>query len=177
MINCLNKISFKICLGLSAILFFINCSNGELSKIEKEKIKAERQNVISISIEATRTQDIENYMSVLPKDIIIKDNQGGIVTRTRQKANTLRDWSIIKKTLNIKMNIDSIQFAQIDSIIVYTSQSWERLMFQRDGITTDAILTTQKHKEIWKQRQHQWLNYETEELDGEIFINGFPYVQ
>lgn len=62
-----------------------------------------------------------------------------------------------------------------DTATVYTSQRWERLMLQRDGETTDNVVTTQKHRETWRKTPDGWRLYDVEELGGEVFINGEPY--
>lgn len=49
------------------------------------------------------------------------------------------------------------------------------MMFQRDGITKDTVLTTQKHEETWKRNEKGWFGNEVKELGGEIFINGKPF--
>jgi hypothetical protein len=73
------------------------------------------------------------------------------------------------------MEIDSIQYPSKDSVLVYTSQHWERMMYQRDGITTDTVLTTQRHQEIWKKTPKGWFGYNIIELGGEVFVNGNKY--
>ena len=92
----------------------------------------------------------------------------------KQREFVLRDWAIVDTTLNNTYNLDSITVFK-DSVVAYTFQKWERIMFQRDGITKDNVLTTQSHKEVWKKRLHLWMNYSVEELGGEIFINGKKY--
>jgi hypothetical protein len=143
---------------------------------EKLAIRELIKKNIDEGIEATRIKDIETYMQRLPEDLIIYDERGKTISRDQQKEFALRDWAIIDTTLNIKMEIDSIQFEKKDSIIVFTSQRWERLMFQRDGITLDTVLTTQRHREIWKKNANGWFGYEIEELGGSILINGKDYI-
>jgi len=48
-------------------------------------------------------------------------------------------------------------------------------MLQRDGKTTDTVLATQKHRETWRKTPLGWFAYETEELGGEVFVNGKPF--
>ncbi|MDO1502312.1 hypothetical protein Q2T40_19430 [Winogradskyella maritima] len=149
--------------------------DSELTLDEKQSIENLIQNEINTMIEAVNKKDIKTYMEKMPLDFIIYDENGEIITREKQRERALRDWSIIKKTLNNQMNIDSIDYTSRDSLYVYTSQRWERLMFQRDGITTDTVLTTQKHKELWKKGKLGWIGYDIEELGGNIFINGKKY--
>lgn len=125
--------------------------------------------------EATRLKDIEAYMSLLPPDFVIHDESGVDITREQQRAYALRDWSIIERTLDIVVHIDSLQ-VRGDSAIVFTSQRWERLMYRRDGVTLDTVLTTQRHREVWRRADGQWRNYQVGELGGSVHINGEPYV-
>ena len=143
---------------------------------QTQKIRNEIQKEIDDSLEATRTQDIDEYMKRMPVGALIYDESGEITTREKQREYILRDWAIIDTTLNINCQIDSLQvFA--DSAIVYTSQRWERMMFHRDGINKDTVITTQIHKELWKKGINRWENYQIEELGGQIFINGKRYFE
>ncbi|MFD1314276.1 hypothetical protein [Namhaeicola litoreus] len=164
---------------LPSILLLIGCnSNGKsekLSQQEKKSIQNSIQKEIDIMIQAVSNKDIDTYMKGMPEDFIIYDENGEIITRLKQKEYALRDWAIIEKTLNNEMKIDSIGFMAPDSVYVYTSQRWERIMFQRDGITKDTVITSQLHKELWKNRKNRWIGYDVEELGGEIFINGKKY--
>lgn len=161
------------------IVIAIGCTSNkeskDLSDAEKSEIKKIILNEINEGVEATRTKNIERYMSQMPEDLIIYDEGGKIISREKQKEYALRDWAIIDTTLQIMMQIDSIQYLQKDSILVYTYQEWERMMFQRDGITRDTILTNQRHKETWKKTAEGWFGYEVKELGGKVFINGKEY--
>ena len=152
-----------------------NKSISELSLTQKAEIKEQIKKEIEEGLKATRTKNIELYMSQLPNDLILIDENGKLISKEQQRENTLRDWAIIDTTLNIEMKIDSIRFLKKDSVIVFTSQSWERMMFQRDGIKTDTVLTTQKHRETWKRNDIGWFGYYIEELGGTILINGKEY--
>ena len=164
----------KLCHGATGaltLLVIVGC-NGEDTKF---RARSQIEASIARSLEATRTQDIDAYMAGIPDDLVIHDTSGASITREQLRADTLRDWSIIPKTLSISMTIDSIA-VDGNSATVYTSQRWERLMFQRDGKTIDTVLTTQKHKETWRQTPRGWFGYEVKELGGEVFVNGkaFP---
>jgi hypothetical protein len=174
-----NLLAFKNLAILFMIAFFVftGCSNHEFSKREKDTIFNSVRQSLDEGLQATINKDIELYMKNLPEDLLIFDESGEIISREKQREYALRDWSIIDSTLHISVDIDSINYASRDSIFVYTSQRWERLMFQRDGITIDTVLTTQRHKETWKPNPKGWLGYTIEELGGEIFINGLSYYQ
>lgn len=136
--------------------------------------RAEIEAAITRGVEATRAQDIDAYMAEIPADVVVRDESGEVITRERQRANTLRDWGVISKTLSIRVTIE--RFELDDSVAtVWTSQRWERLMLRRDGVTTDTVLTTQRHKETWRRTPRGWLAYEIEELGGEVFVNGERY--
>ena len=153
--------------GVLAALLLVGCAGDSRESIARSQIES----AIARSVEATRTQDIDGYMASIPEDIILRDGSGEIITRGQLRANVLRDWSIIAKTLSISVTIDSVA-VDGDSATVHTSQRWERLMFERDGKTTDTVLTTQKHKETWHKTPRGWFAYEIEELGGEVFVNG-----
>ena len=160
---------------LVILSFQLSCRENQQEKAVR--IQQEIQLALDKGVEATRTKDIEVYMENLPADLIIYDETGELISREQQKEYALRDWAIIDTTLRIKVVIDSLNTTSEDGVIVYTSQMWERMMFRRDGITTDTVLTTQKHKEIWRKNPGGWQGYEIEELGGKIFINGTEYHQ
>jgi hypothetical protein len=64
-----------------------------------------------------------------------------------------------------------------DSVVVYTDQRWERLMLQRDLVTRDTVITTQKHREVWRRIGGGWRLSRVKELGGTILVNGKPYVE
>ena len=142
---------------------------------ERTLIRSEIEHQISLGLTATRTKDIDLYMSLLPADLILRDPNGNEISRLEQRENALRDWSIIDSTLSIGMNIERIEFPERDSVIAYTHQEWKRIMFRQDGTTTDTVLTTQKHRETWKKTNAGWFVYTIEELGGQVFINGKEY--
>ena len=155
-----------------ALIFFCGCKT-EKNQTDTE-IKNDIQKQLDKCVQAVTTKDINLYMDLIPEDFIIKDQSGEIISREKQKEYTLRDWSIIDTTLNNEFVVDSIK-TYGDSVLAYTSQKWERLMFRQDGKTKDTILTTQKHIETWRKTAKGWLNYEVKELGGDTFINGKLY--
>jgi hypothetical protein len=129
---------------------------------------------IARGVDATRTKNIDAYMDQIPLGMEIRDERGAIITRDQQRVNTLRDWSIIALTRAISVVIDSLT-ARDDSVIVYTYQRWDRLMYERDGRTLDTVVTTQRHRELWRRGPQGWRSYRIEELGGTVEINGKPY--
>ncbi len=169
----------RIMKGLNSILtiiwistILVGCSEKNLQS--ESQIKEEIQYQLDKCVKAVETKDIELYMDLIPEDFVIYDESGEIIGREKQREYTLRDWSIIDRTLNNKYIADSIKVSG-DSAIVFTSQRWERLMFQRDGETMDTVLTTQRHIETWKKTKKGWLNYDVKELGGQVFVNGIEY--
>lgn len=149
-------------------------SCAESGRQDVAKVKAEIQAQLDKCVLAVSTKNIDLYMELMPADFIIRDESGEIITREKQREYTLRDWSIIDTTLSNRFVVDSLTVAG-DSASVYTSQRWERLMFRRDGKTLDTVLTTQRHREVWRKRPQGWLNYDVTELGGEVYINGNLY--
>lgn len=148
------------------------CSTND--RPSESQIKEEIQSQLDKCVQAVATKDIELYMDLIPEDFVIYDESGDTISREEQRAYALRDWSIIDRTLSNQYTADSLKISG-DSAIVFTSQRWERLMFQRDGKTLDTVLTTQKHMETWKKTNKGWLNYDVKELGGQVFINGKEY--
>lgn len=136
--------------------------------------RQEIEGAIQLSIAATRAKDIDAYMRTFAPGLAILDERGDTISVAEQRANTLRDWSIIVETTDITMVIDSLAVAG-DSATVFTAQRWARLMLQRDGITRDTVVTTQDHREAWVHTRAGWKQARVEELGGTITINGRPY--
>ncbi len=160
----------KIFLVVSLLVpFFLGCNTEE--KQSESQIKEEIQSQLDRCVKAIETKDIELYMDLIPEEFVIYDESGEVITREKQREYTLRDWSIIERTLSNQYTADSIHVFG-DSAIVYTSQRWERLMFQRDGKTIDTVLTTQKHVETWRKTNKGWMNFDVKQLGGQVFVNG-----
>ncbi|MFN0181225.1 MAG: hypothetical protein ACKVZ0_20655 [Gemmatimonadales bacterium] len=140
-----------------------------------EAVRAAIGAELARSTEATRAEDIDAYMDQMPVGAVIHDEGGAVITREQQRANILRDWAIIERTLAIEVVVDSLMLVTADSATVHTSQRWERLMYRRDGVTLDTVVTTQKHREAWAKTPRGWRAFEVEELGGTVTINGTPY--
>ena len=160
------------------ILLCIGASCGSPAShalLSNEEVRSAIKVQIAKGVEATRIQDIDAYMDGVPEDLVIHDERGERITREQQRANTLRDWGIIPRTLTIDVKVDSLRRHGDTAATVYTSQRWERLMRQRQGEKLDTVLTTQAHKEWWRKTQRGWRAYEIKELGGAVWINGTPY--
>ncbi len=138
----------------------------------KKLIQAE----IDISTEATRTKDIERYMSGVPKDWQAQEHEEGGRTLTREglRRDQLEQWSIIEKTISVWRRVDRLE-VQGSEATAWTSQRWERLMRQHTGTALDHVVTTQDHEEKWRFVDGKWWGSAVKELGGEVFVNGQPY--
>ena len=165
------KILIKII--IISIVFTACKQNPQKSPAE---IKAAIQRELDKCVEAVNSKNIKLYMSLIPTDFELTNENGEIITREEQQTFILRDWSIIDTTLHNVYVVDSIDIYP-DSVIAFTSQKWERLMFQRDGLTKDTVITTQLHRETWRYNSSGWMNYGITELGGKIYINGELYVE
>ena len=132
------------------------------------------------SNDATKREDIDAYLSVLAPDFQVEndsfgDEHGETLSRDEMRAAILRDWGIITEHRVVETKIDSL-FARGDSAVVFTSQRYERLMLQRDGITVDTVFTSVTHQELWRRGPQDWLLARVRELaHGPILINGQIY--
>lgn len=140
-----------------------------------EAVQALIEGEIALGVRATWDQDIEAFMDGVPADYRIDDESGEVITREQLRANTLRNWAVIPRTLDLSIVVDSLELVSDSVAIVWNSQRWERLMSRPDRPGEDTVLTTQKHRETWKLTDGRWLNYVIEELGGEIHVNGRPY--
>ena len=132
---------------------------------------------IDRSLDATRRKDINTFIDGFVPDFQIITPQGSRITLDTLRANTLRDWSIIPATRELSMRIDSLGPVASDTAVVYTAQRWDRLMLERDGVTRDTVVTTQKHREVWRMTKGRWRRAEVKELGGTVEVNGKPFNQ
>jgi hypothetical protein len=116
------------CFLLSAIFLLLSC-NSNIGKSDSQ-IKNEIQTQLNKCAEAVEMKDINLYMELIPKDFIIYDENGEVISREKQREYTLRDWNVIDKTISNNFIADSLEVFG-DSAIVYTSQRWKRLCFKK----------------------------------------------
>lgn len=164
---------------LSSLLAFTvaSCaSDPRTEPVVRDAVRIAIQGEIDKCVEATRTQNIDVYMGCIPTDWVLHDESGKVVSREQLRSNALRDWGVIPRTLAIETKIDSLD-VKGDVATVYTSQRWERLMLQRDGKTVDTVLTTQRHRETWRNTSKGWMAYQIDELGGNVWVNGKPYAE
>jgi len=142
-----------------------------------DEVRSQIEAQITRTVEATRRQDIDAYMATFAPDFeeIADDGDQGKLADLR--AHALRDWAIIPATRDIWARIDSLGPVSGESVVVYTSQRWDRLMLERDGVTRDTVVTTQKHRELWRRTKSGWRPSRVKELGGTVMVNGKPYPQ
>jgi hypothetical protein len=157
---------FRVPAALLVLTAVSNCSD-HLGSIRRA-IQIE----IDGSVDATRRQDIDAFMAGFTSEFEVAATDGDQGKLADVRANTLRDWAIIPKTREIWMRIDSLGPVGADSAMVYTDQRWDRLMFERDHITRDTVVTTQKHRELWRLTALGWRRAHVTELGGTVLVNG-----
>ncbi len=157
--------------SLLTVCLILGCSGQK-----EEDIRLEIQAALNQCVKAVNTKNIALYMQGIPEDFQIKDENGGLITKEMQRKFILRDWAIIDTTLSNSYVVDSLKIRG-DSAVAITSQAWKRIMFRKDGITTDTVLTTQVHREVWRRTKNTWRSYRIEELGGTIFLNGKEYIE
>ena len=171
----MRALSLRIPALVIATVMSAACAPRAKRSNEMARIRTAIAAEIAKSVEATRTENIDAYMDQIPVGLVIRDESGEIITREQQRENTLRDWHVIERTRAIEVVIDSMTLHG-DSATVFTSQRWDRLMYERDGKTLDTVVTTQRHREIWRVTPGGWRSFEIEELGGTVEVNGRPYV-
>ena len=135
---------------------------------------------IARSVQATRDKDIDAFLSVQTPDFTLQndtvgDEHGEYLTKDQLRVNILRDWSVIAENGTIDIQIDSLAL-QGDTATVYTRQHYERLMHQREGALLDTVITSVKHREVWRRLPQGWRIAHMEELwHGPILVNGQIY--
>lgn len=154
------------------------CAASPADRVASARAGIEAQ--IARSAEATRREDIDAYLAVLAPDFAVQnddwgDEHGERLSREEQRAAILRDWGIITEHRVVDTRIDSLSVAG-DSAIAYTSQRYERLMLQRDGVTVDTVFTSVRHRERWRRSAAGWQLARVQELEhGPILVNGRVY--
>ena len=142
--------------GLAAVVLAACETQTNAKTTTSTSLQSSIQTEIDRSLDATRRKDIDTFIDGFVPDFQIVTPSGSRITLDTLRTNTLRDWSIIPVTRDLSMQIDSIGAAGGDTAVVYTSQRWDRLMLERDGITRDTVVTTQKHREVWHLTSGRW---------------------
>jgi len=131
--------------------------------------------VLSRSAAAIETKNIDAFMATFPSDCEVRVGSV-IVSPEKLRADTLREWSSVTKTLSIS---DAIGDFSVDSdiVVMIITHSWERRerWWRAKDKPIDTVLTVEKQREAWRRCPTGWCRYDVQELGGETFINGEPY--
>jgi hypothetical protein len=157
---------------LATVSASVSCKSS--SAIARDRVRLEIAAVIARRVQATQTRDIDAFLATIPSGLVLQDESGEKMTRAQLRANLLRDWSVIKATRRLTETIDSLSLGA-DTATVFTRQHWDRLMFERDRVTIDTVVTTERHRETWRRTPAGWRPYAVLELGGTITVNGKPY--
>ena len=157
---------------LFAILTLLNPDPNRLEQAVREAIEDE----IEYGIDATKDQDINRYMETVPDDYRIVEEDGTITDKTALRARQLQAWSIIRRTNQLTIDVESIQIGcDGHCASVVTDQTWDRQMVGRDSVTEFNVVTTQRHTENWEERDGRWIQTSLTELGGSTTVDGKPY--
>lgn len=156
---------------LAVALMLASLPHPGLETAIREAIEDE----IEYGAEATVEQDIERYMEGVPADYRIVEEDGSITDREALRAKQLRAWAIIPRTNRLEILVTDIEVGcEGHCAIVWTDQSWDRQMLGRDGTSEHNVVTTQRHRETWEERDSRWINTDIVELGGTVTVDGEP---
>lgn len=157
---------------LFATLILLNPDPGRLEQAVREAIEDE----IGYGIDATKDQDMDRYMETVPDDFRVMEDDGSITDKAALRAKQLQAWSIIRRTNALAITVDQIRVGcDGHCATVVTDQTWDRQMVGRDGVTEFNVVTTQRHNEIWEERNSRWIQTHIEELGGTTTVDGQRY--
>jgi len=123
------------------------------------------------SVEATRTEDIDMFMKGVPADLVVRHADGSILDAEQLREDVLAQWAAVERTYAIETTIDRMETNRDRSVTVWTSSRWDRVVIRPDG-SRSRVVSTRKHREVWRRRAAQWFQYESEDLGGETRVDG-----
>lgn len=139
-------------------------------------IKQAIEDEIDFGIDATKDKDMDRYMETVPADYRIVEDDGSITDRDALRAKQLQAWALITRTNALQIKVDFIEIGCGGSCAtVTTRQRWDRQMLGKDGVTEFNVVTTQKHRETWEERDSRWIQTGIVELGGTTLVDGQPY--
>lgn len=128
---------------------------------------------IQHGLSATRDQDMDAYLARIPDDYFHIEEDGRRVDKAALRAMQEQAWAIIPRTNRIEQAITGFELScDGQTATIWTDQLWDRQMLGRDGETEFNIVTTQMHREIWRETNDGWQNVSLEELGGTLTIDG-----
>lgn len=171
-----NVAVMKRWLVAAAVLGVAACGWAAAPSCDVADVRAEIEAVLAETGRATRAQDIDAYMRLIPEGALIDDTSGEQIDREALRANVLRDWAVIPETIALEHTVESVEMRGCDEAIAMVGQRWERTMTRPNNAPgVDRILTTQRHRETWRRTADGWRAFHIEELGGEIYVNGELY--
>jgi hypothetical protein len=125
---------------------------------------------------AVKRKDMDLYMSAVPDDYRIEEDDGTITDKARLREKQTQAWALIRRTNSIDIAVTDLKLGcGGECAFVKTDQRWDRQMIGKDGITEFNVVTTQKHDEKWELRGSRWVQTNIEELGGTTMVDGKVY--
>lgn len=125
---------------------------------------------------AVKRKDMDRYMSVIPDDYRIAEDDGSITDKARLREKQTQAWALIRRTNSIDIKVTDLKLGcGGECAFVKTDQKWDRQMIGKDGITEFNVVTTQQHNEKWELRGSRWVQTDIEELGGTTMVDGKLY--
>lgn len=125
---------------------------------------------------AIKRKDMDRYMSAVPDDYRIEEDDGTITDKAALREKQTQAWTLIRRTNSIDIALTDLKLGcGGECAFVKTDQRWDRQMTGKDGVSEFNVVTTQKHNETWELRGSRWVQTHIEELGGATMVDGKPY--
>jgi hypothetical protein len=125
---------------------------------------------------AVKRKDMDLYMSAVPDDYRIAEDDGTITDKARLREKQTEAWALIRRTNGINIKVTDVRLGcGGECAFVKTDQRWDRQMIGKDGVSEFNVVTTQKHNEKWELRGSRWVQTDIEELGGTTMVDGKVY--
>ena len=122
--------------------------------------------------EATRVENLDDYMVIVPADLRIVQPDGAVLTRDLVRDRTREIWSRIDGTSRLETTIDQFNLRSGgDTATVVLTERWDRIEIDRSG-GRHAVSSITQRREVWRRRGVSWLRYQAEELSREVTVDG-----
>jgi hypothetical protein len=125
---------------------------------------------------AVKRKDIDRYMSAVPDEYRIDEDDGTVTDKARLREKQTQAWALIRRTNSIDMGVTDFKLGcGGECAFVKTNQRWDRQMIGKDGVSEFNVVTTQKHNEKWELQGSRWMQTFIEELGGTTMVDGKVY--
>jgi len=122
--------------------------------------------------EATRAENLEEYMRIVPADLRIAQGDGSVITRDLVRDRTREIWARIESTSRLETTIESFSLKSGgDTAQVVLVERWDRVEVDGAG-TRYAVSSVTQRRETWRRRGTEWLRYASRELSREVTVDG-----